>query len=231
MFITSDCSHSNLLTRCPHVLRYPHARTLIGGALVRTFRCSNQQRWCFILAGSNAITGNNAATGIGGGLLLANIDIVATTCGGKAPASDQGSLPWSNLTSLLSCMAKAGASKDQQGALASLGLPFGNIAYHDRYSNNIATVAAKLVVACATALSGGGEGAEMGAAPCSTSQHSQETIIVVPGGVIMATVATVNWNDTILLSGPQSHIVLQVLLWSVAGSSFAQCIAHHHILA
>ncbi|KAI8472269.1 MAG: hypothetical protein J3K34DRAFT_504194 [Monoraphidium minutum] len=194
-----------------------------GGAILRTDLCSQQagpgasnathanntgerpppgQRGCLFLLGANDFSGNRAALGNGGGLLVTNASLAYTSCGAQGCAR-------AGLIPLAACLQRAvtGAGAPPQSQLRALGLPHGNAA-EDSDTANIASTVAELAVTCASASTsalGQGPGCEAG-----PSDGTPRGVVAPPNSVVQADVAILDWLGSTITSGSDSTLMLQL---------------------
>ena len=204
----------------------PSHPPITGGLIVRTDVChpgpapSGGAAPQFLLRlVANRITGNNATSGIGGGLLVTNATLAFAQCGAAttdAPGPAGGGVSlrkcWDRVASAGGAGAGAGAD-----ALAVAGLPFGNDA-RDEDASDLASVVAKLVVTCAESLTdaqytgaqscAGGGGAGRGGVQAGLGPRAQ--LAAPPGGVLRVNLAVRDWLGSDITSGFDASLVVQV---------------------
>jgi len=181
----------------PLLIPYPNSNQLhskTGGAIVRTDLCNrtlatakpgtNLLPHCLILEGGNSITNNAATAGIGGGLLVTIANLAFTRCGGKL------------LVDLRACLLK--------GNPAAPGLPTGNTAL-DRDTDNIGSVVARMMVMCVVLPSAAGRRCD------SRGINMVMPLVSIPPGATLQTeVGIQDWQGSIITSGFDSTMALQV---------------------
>ncbi|KAI8467434.1 MAG: hypothetical protein J3K34DRAFT_523752 [Monoraphidium minutum] len=206
-----------------------------GGAIIRTDLCSQGPakrangtaappttgpHRCLVLLGPNRVYRNTATAGIGGGLLITNTSLAFTSCGARSVSanSSRGLMP------LGDCLerARGGAAADgdseaeppPDARLRALGLPYGNAA-KDPDTDDIASIVAKLVVACA----GTSTNALTQGAACDAGGRGGgvRRVTAPPGSVIQAEVAVQDWQGSNIVSGFDSALLLQARVFSGDG--------------
>jgi hypothetical protein len=115
---------------------------------------------------------------------------------------------------LTECWSRANASGP--AALVALGLPVGNTAFNPG-SEDLASVAAQLVVTCATsaadayaALSLGRTAAGCTGAPGAAVSAPPEGLVAPPGSTLSVEIAVQDWAGNRVVAGYDANMVLQV---------------------